>query len=91
MVCLWPVEIGAVVVTGAAVVDTGTWLVALTEGVAVGTGVVVVVVPLPVHPAANASMNTAARLRMTNTYELLFSFMVFWYPVYLRIIYRFSP
>jgi hypothetical protein len=58
-------------------------MVATTAGEAVGTVVATVVfVPLLVHPAANASMNTAARLRMINTYELLFAFMVFYHPFY---------
>jgi hypothetical protein len=59
------------------VVDTGTWLVAATEGVAVGTVVAVVGAPLPVHPAANASMNTATMLRLMSKYDLFFAFMVF--------------
>jgi hypothetical protein len=80
MVCFWPVETGAVVVTGAAVVDTAPCVVTNTVGDAVGAGIVVV--PLPVHPAANASMNTAARLRKINKYELCFPFMVFHHPSY---------
>jgi hypothetical protein len=83
MVCFWPVETGAVVVTGAAVVDTGAWVVATTAGVAVGTWVVTGgFVSLPVQPAANASMNTATMLRITNKYEPFFTFMVFYHPFY---------
>jgi hypothetical protein len=80
MVCLWPVESGAVVVIGAAVVDCGAWVVATIVGVAVGT--CVVCVPFPVHPAAKASMNTVTMLRMTNKYDPFFSFMVFYHPFY---------
>jgi hypothetical protein len=67
MVCFGPVETGVVVITGAAVVDTGAWEVATTVGDVAGAVVAtVVVVPLLVHPAANASMNTAAMLRKIN-------------------------
>jgi hypothetical protein len=64
------------------VVDTGAW-VATTVGDAVGTWVTAVVfVPLPVHPAASASITTATRLKVMSKYELLFAFMVFYYPFY---------
>jgi hypothetical protein len=86
MVCFGPVETGDVVITGAAVVDAGACGVAPTMGEAVVTVVATVVfVPLLVHPAANASMNTAARLRMTIRYELLFAFMVFYHPFHARL------
>jgi hypothetical protein len=66
-----------VVITGAAVVDTGAW-VTTTVGDAVGIVVATVVFdPFPVQPAANASMNTATMLRVMSKYELLFAFMVF--------------
>jgi hypothetical protein len=86
MVCFWPVEIGAAVVTTAAGVDisAGAAEVATTAsdalGVRVATGVFV---PLPVQPANNiAQMSNVARLMVTSKYELLFSFMVFYYPFY---------
>jgi hypothetical protein len=80
MVCLWPVETGAAVVTSADVVDSGACGVATTVGDAVGAWVATVVfVSLPEQPAANASINTATRLRVINKYEL---FMVFYHPFY---------
>jgi hypothetical protein len=67
-VCFWPVETGVLVVTGAAVV---AWTVGELVGVvesavgALGACVEAVFVdPLPVHPAAIASMNTATRPRV---------------------------
>jgi hypothetical protein len=80
MVCFWPVETGGVVITTAGVVDAGACVVAITVGDSVGT--CVVCVPFPVQPAANASMNTATMLRMTNKYDPFFSFMVFYHPFY---------
>jgi hypothetical protein len=72
MVCFWPVETGALVVTGAAVVDWTAGVltavvmtVAATVGLATGTCVAAAFVdPLLVHPAAIASMKTATRLRV---------------------------
>jgi hypothetical protein len=76
MVCFWPVDTGAVVIIGAVVVDTGTCA-ATTVGDVVGTVVATVVfVPLPVQPAANASITTATRLKVMSRYNL-FEFMVF--------------
>ncbi len=51
MVCFWPVETGAVVITAAGVVDAGACVVATTVGDAVGT-LQVVFVPFPVQPAS---------------------------------------
>jgi len=71
MVCFCPVETGALVVTGgaavawAAGVAAGAGVETVAAAVGAATGVVTVVVdPLPVHPAAIASMNTATRLRV---------------------------
>jgi hypothetical protein len=72
MLCFWPVEIGAVVIIGAEVVDTDAW--GDTVGTVVATGVFD---SFPVHPAANASINTATRLKVMSKYGLLFAFMVF--------------
>jgi H+/Cl- antiporter ClcA len=81
MVCFWPVETGAWVVTCATGVEAGIWVVATTVGDAVGAVVATVVfVSFPVHPAANASMITATMLMVISKYELLFSFMVFDHP-----------
>jgi hypothetical protein len=86
MVCFCPVETGALVVTGAAAVawaagvaaGAGVETVAAAVGAATGACVATVFVdPLPVHPAAIASMNTATRLRVIIKEELLFAFMVF--------------
>jgi hypothetical protein len=67
MVCFWPVESGAVVVTCATGVEAGIWVVATTMGDAVGAVVATVVfVPFPVQPAANASMITATMLKVIN-------------------------
>jgi hypothetical protein len=52
-------------------------MVATTVGGGVGTVVATgVVFPLPVQPAASASMTTAARLKVINKYDL---FMVFYH------------
>jgi hypothetical protein len=79
MVCFWPVETGAVVVIGAAVVDADICVVAATVGDAVDAGVAAGVFdPLSVQPAtAIKAMSNAARLRVMSKYELLFPFMVF--------------
>jgi hypothetical protein len=67
MVCLWPVEAGAWVVTCATGVEAGIRVVETTMGDAVGTVVApVVFVSFPVQPAANASMITATKLRVIN-------------------------
>jgi hypothetical protein len=67
MVCFWPVESGAWVVTCAAGFESGIWVVATTAGDVVGAVVATVVfVPFPVQPAANASMITATMLKVTN-------------------------
>jgi hypothetical protein len=63
------------------VVDTGTCVATTVEDV-VGTVVAPrVVFPLPVQPAATASMTTATRLKVINKYEL---FIVFFHPFYPR-------
>jgi predicted alpha/beta-hydrolase family hydrolase len=83
MLCFWPVETGAWVVTCATGVETGVRAVATTVGDAVAAVVATVVfVSFPVHPAANASMRTATMLSVNSKYELLFSFMVFYHPFY---------
>jgi hypothetical protein len=81
IVCLWPVETGAVVVTGAAMADTGAGVREVTtpEEDAVGAGVASGIFdPLSVQPAtAIEAMSNAARLRTTNICDFFFLFMVF--------------
>jgi hypothetical protein len=82
MVCFWPEETGAAVVTGATKVTDCTAVVATTVGDTMGAWVATVVfVPSPVQPAKSiAQMSNAARLMVTSKYELLFAFMMFYHP-----------
>jgi len=86
MVCFWPDETGAAVVTGAAAVvaGAGAAVVAITVGDAMGACVATgVLVPLSVQPAKSiAKISNAARLMVTSKYELLCAFMVFYQPFY---------
>jgi hypothetical protein len=78
MVCFLPDETGAAVVAGAEVVNCGTGVVKPAAMDVAGTdGAGVAGVPLPVQPAASASMKTATVLRATSRYELFFGFMMF--------------
>jgi hypothetical protein len=81
MVCFWPDDTGAAVVTGAAAVAAGAAVVTTTVGDAMGAWVATgVFVPLPVQPAKSiAKMSNAARLIVTSKYELLFDFIVFYH------------
>jgi hypothetical protein len=84
MVCFWPDETGAAVVTGATKVTAGAAAVPTTVGDAVGAWVATgCVVPLPVQPAKSiAKTSNAARLMVTSKYELLLTFMVFYHTLY---------
>jgi hypothetical protein len=86
MVCFWPDDTGAAVVTGAAAVTTGAGAAVVTTTVGDAMGACVAtgfVVPLSVQPANSiATMSKAARLTDMNKYELLFAFMVFYHPFY---------
>jgi len=84
MVCFWPVDTGAEVVTATAGADTAAGVFAETTavGTAVGAAVAtVVLVPLPVQPANSiAKISNAARLMVMSKYELCFAFIVFNHP-----------